>query len=147
MFYQLTLCIISVWILKFSHGDTLPHTGRTRRSVVNHDKCEEITTPMCTVFYNQTIMPNIFRHKSATEALRALDHFKSGISPTKSIDFLLCSLFLPVCTVLEEFVPPCRGICLRAKRRLENPELWPSFIECEHLPSSGLCVGANRFRK
>lgn len=64
--------------------------------------------------------------------------------------FFLCTLFAPVCTILNEPIPPCRHLCLSAKNGCETlmrkfGYQWPEIFDCEKMPTSkeGMCVGEN----
>jgi len=58
-------------------------------------------------------------------------------------------MYVPVCTVLDEAIPPCRSLCLEARNGCEVLMnrfgfQWPENLECSRFPESGLCVGENR---
>jgi len=58
-------------------------------------------------------------------------------------------MYVPVCTVLEEAIPPCRSLCMEARNGCEVLMnrfgfQWPENLECSRFPESGLCVGENR---
>jgi len=58
-------------------------------------------------------------------------------------------MYVPVCTVLDEALPPCRSLCLEARNGCETLMnrfgfQWPENLDCKHFPESGLCVGENR---
>jgi len=58
-------------------------------------------------------------------------------------------MYVPVCTVLEEALPPCRSLCMEARNGCEVLMnrfgfQWPENLECSRFPESGLCVGENR---
>lgn len=57
-------------------------------------------------------------------------------------------MYVPVCTVLPEAIPPCRSLCIEARTGCETLMNkfgfeWPSSLDCEQFPVSGLCVGEN----
>ena len=65
------------------------------------------------------------------------------------LKFFLCAMYAPVCTVIEEALPPCQSLCLEAKRGCESLMnkfgfQWPETLDCLKFPKSGLCVGENR---
>ena len=67
-----------------------------------------------------------------------------GCSP--HMQFFLCSLYAPACTLLETPMPPCRSFCERVVNDCEAllnafALQWPDSVNCDRFPSSGLCVG------
>lgn len=148
---------ILLWI--FVSGALGDRYGSTRvsdtdDSVPSHGKCQPITVPTCiNMPYNKTIMPNLVGHSSQDEAGLELNLYMSLIKVTCSpdIQFFLCSVFAPVCTILDYPIPPCRSLCLSAKNGCE-PVMknfgysWPEFLRCEDFPdiSHDLCVGENK---
>ena len=119
--------------------------------------CEPITVPMCRdVGYNLTHMPNQFHHYSQEEVGLEVHQFWPLVEIRCSADlrFFLCSMYTPIC--LEDYqkpLPPCRGVCERAKagcaplmRQYGFP--WPDRMRCELLPALGdpdtLCMDYNR---
>jgi len=66
------------------------------------------------------------------------------------LKFFLCTVYVPVCTMLHEPVPPCRSLCLDVKAGCEGlmnrfGYRWPHSLDCDKFPpSGGLCVDANR---
>ncbi|RUS91170.1 hypothetical protein EGW08_001083, partial [Elysia chlorotica] len=119
-----------------------------------HGKCEKITVALCKdIPYNDTILPNLLNHQKQEEAGMEVHQFyplvKTGCS--KQLKFFLCSMYFPVCTVMEFAVPPCRDLCLEAKEGCEDlmntfgfP--WPAAFDCQKFPLSDeeLCVGENK---
>ena len=117
-----------------------------------HDKCEPITIPLCKdIQYNQTIMPNLLNHQKQDDAGLEVHQFyplvKVQCSPY--LKFFLCTMYVPVCTVLPEAIPPCRSLCEQARTGCETLMnrfgfQWPDSLECSRFPVSGLCVGENK---
>ncbi|KAJ8951872.1 hypothetical protein NQ318_019848 [Aromia moschata] len=121
-----------------------------------HGKCQHITIPFCDgIPYNKTIMPNILGHQTQEEAgLEVHQYFplvKINCSP--DLQFFLCSVFAPVCTILDVPLPPCRSLCLSAKDGCEGIMKkfgfnWPESLNCDAYPdnavSEALCVGENK---
>ncbi|KAJ3601596.1 hypothetical protein NHX12_032564 [Muraenolepis orangiensis] len=120
----------------------------------DHGFCQPISIPLCTdIAYNQTIMPNLVGHYNQEDAGLEVHQFyplvKVQCSP--ELKFFLCSMYAPVCTVLEKAIPPCRSICERAKLGCEALMnkfgfQWPERLRCEHFPVLGngnICVGQN----
>uniref|UniRef100_A0A1I8PM16 Frizzled n=1 Tax=Stomoxys calcitrans TaxID=35570 RepID=A0A1I8PM16_STOCA len=126
-----------------SGDDAFPH----------HNRCEPITISICeNIPYNRTIMPNLLGHTKQEEAGMEVTQFvplvKIGCSP--DLQLFLCSLYVPVCTILDRPIPPCRSLCESA-RVCENLMKtynfnWPENLECSKFPvqtSEALCVGEN----
>lgn len=124
-------------------GDALPH----------HNRCEPITISICkNLPYNTTIMPNLIGHTKQEEAGLEVHQFaplvKIGCSP--DLQLFLCSLYVPVCTILEQPIPPCRSLCESARvcetlMKTYNFN-WPENLECSKFPIHGgeaLCVAEN----
>ncbi|XP_072385280.1 frizzled-2 [Diabrotica undecimpunctata] len=115
-------------------------------------RCEEITIPMCLgIGYNYTRMPNELNHETQDEAGLEVHQFWPLVEIRCSPDlkFFLCSMYAPIC--LEDFLkplPPCRGICTRARIGCEPIMTqygfkWPERMECDHFPVQGgdiLCM-------
>uniref|UniRef100_UPI00358E07AA frizzled-2-like n=1 Tax=Myxine glutinosa TaxID=7769 RepID=UPI00358E07AA len=130
------------------------HGGDKGISVPEHGFCQPISIPLCTdIAYNQTIMPNLLGHTNQEDAGLEVHQFyplvKVQCSP--ELKFFLCSMYAPVCTVLEEAIPPCRSLCERARQGCEALMnkfgfQWPNRLRCENFPVHGsdrICVGQN----
>ena len=115
--------------------------------------CEPLTVPLCQgLEYNTTIFPNMLNHTSQAEAaLEVLQFFplvKVGCS--KDLAFFLCSVYAPICTVLNTPVPPCRSLCNSAKRGCQDLMKsfgfsWPKSLRCDRFPKLGeeICMDVN----
>ena len=67
---------------------------------------------------------------------------------SKHLHIFLCTVYAPVCTILEEPLPPCRSLCLAAQNGCEDlmnkfgfP--WPANLDCNKFPRDSkekLCV-------
>lgn len=120
--------------------------------VPTHGKCEPITVQLCRdIQYNETIMPNLFGHNTQEEAGSIAQQYLPlvKVQCNSYFKFFLCSLYFPVCTVLDEALPPCKSLCKQAKEGCEvlmnNFGFeWPEAFECSRFPESDLCVGENR---
>lgn len=125
-----------------------------RDPLAHHGRCEPITIPLCmNIPYNETIMPNLMNHQKQEDAGLEVHQFlplvKVKCSP--DLQFFLCSMYVPVCTILEQAIPPCRSLCESAKAGCESLMnrfgfLWPDNLECAKFPVSGgaeICVGDN----
>lgn len=145
-----TLCIALLLPLLISSQ----YQGDNGIVVPEHGFCQPITIPLCTdIAYNQTIMPNLVGHYNQEDAGLEVHQFyplvKVQCSP--ELKFFLCSMYAPVCTVLEKAIPPCRSTCERAKQGCEALMnkfgfQWPDRLRCENFPVLGngqLCVGQN----
>uniref|UniRef100_H3BEE0 Frizzled class receptor 2 n=2 Tax=Latimeria chalumnae TaxID=7897 RepID=H3BEE0_LATCH len=128
--------------------------GERGISIPDHGFCQPISIPLCTdIAYNQTIMPNLLGHTNQEDAGLEVHQFyplvKVQCSP--ELKFFLCSMYAPVCTVLEQAIPPCRSICERARQGCEALMnkfgfQWPERLRCENFPIHGaeqICVGQN----
>ena len=116
-----------------------------------HGRCEPISIPLCKdIAYNQTIMPNLLSHQKQDDAGLEVHQFfplvKVKCSP--HLKFFLCTMYVPVCTVLEEAIPPCQSLCNQARNGCESLMnkfgfYWPESLRCGQFPVDGLCVGEN----
>ncbi|XP_054827639.1 frizzled-7 [Eublepharis macularius] len=122
--------------------------------VPEHGFCQPISIPLCAdLAYNQTILPNLLGHTSQEDAGLEVHQFyplvKVQCSP--ELRFFLCSMYAPVCTVLEAAIPPCRALCERARHGCEALMnkfgfQWPERLRCHRFPVHGageICVGQN----
>lgn len=119
----------------------------------SHGMCEPITISICMdIPYNRTIMPNLFGQTRQDEAGQEIFQFaplvKIDCSP--DLQFFLCSLYVPVCTILDHPIPPCRHLCESARvceavmRTFDFH--WPENLECSNFPVYGgseICVAEN----
>lgn len=127
------------------------HTRITDKALAPHGKCEPITIPLCKdIQYNETIMPNLLNHQKQEDAGLEVHQFfplvKVQCSP--QLKFFLCTMYVPVCTVLEDAVPPCQRLCNQARNGCETLMnkfgfQWPESLRCDQFPKRGLCVGEN----
>ncbi|XP_053603834.1 frizzled-7 [Plodia interpunctella] len=145
------LCLLSItWItgstrVTVYQGDSLP----------DHGRCEPITIPFCQqIRYNQTIFPNILNHAKQEDAGPEVYQFTPLIKINCSPDlkFFLCSVYAPVCTILDQAIPPCRHLCESARHNcgdlMSHYGLpWPEHLECSKFPvatdENVICVGDN----
>ncbi|KAL3217108.1 hypothetical protein MRX96_032628 [Rhipicephalus microplus] len=114
------------------------------RSIPHHGRCEPITIPLCKdIPYNETIMPNLLNHQKQEDAGMEVHQFfplvKVKCSP--DLQFFLCSMYAPVCTILEYPIPPCRSLCMSAREGCEHLMnkfgfKWPESLECDKFPRS-----------
>lgn len=125
--------------------------------IPHHDKCQQITVPFCLdIQYNTTIMPNLLNHQKQEDAGMEVHQYfplvKVKCSP--DLQFFLCSVYFPVCTILDRPLPPCRSLCLSAKSGCESIMKrfgfdWPENLDCAKYPENSgvdgdLCVGQNQ---
>jgi len=149
-----SLCLFLALMLPCCFVASGQYQGDNGIAVPDHGFCQPITIPLCTdIAYNQTIMPNLVGHYNQEDAGLEVHQFyplvKVQCSP--ELKFFLCSMYAPVCTVLEKAIPPCRSICERAKHGCEALMnkfgfQWPERLRCEHFPVLGdghICVGQN----
>lgn len=107
--------------------------------------CEPLVQSFCQgLGYNMTIVPNSFGHRSQRQALNELQPLVPlvRLPSSKDITFFLCSLYFPMCTILETAIPPCRSLCLRAKSGSEAilkafGHTWPKKLDCQRFPELG----------
>lgn len=119
-------------------------------SMPRHGRCETITIPVCiNLPYNQTIMPNLLNHAKQDEAAKEIHQLVPLIKVKCSPDlhFFLCTLYAPICTIMDEPLPPCRELCQSARNRCEGTMNtygypWPENLDCSKFPPAGeqLCV-------
>ncbi|KAL6462427.1 hypothetical protein MHYP_G00288490 [Metynnis hypsauchen] len=128
--------------------------GERGLSVPEHGFCQPISIPLCAdIQYNETIMPNLLGHTNQEDAGLEVHQFYPLVKVQCSAElrFFLCSVYAPVCTVLEKALPPCRALCQRARLGCEALMnkfgfQWPESLACESFPVHGsgeLCVGQN----
>ncbi|XP_051797936.1 frizzled-7-like [Acanthochromis polyacanthus] len=116
--------------------------------------CQLISIPLCRdLDYNRTVLPTLLGHSSQEDAGLEVHQFYPLVEVRCSAElrFFLCSLYAPVCTVLDRAIPPCRALCDRARRGCE-PLMnrfgfpWPERLRCQNFPVHGageICVGQN----
>ena len=115
--------------------------------------CEAINTPLCIgIGYNQTIFPNLLKHRTQEEAGLEIYQFSPLVQVrcSKDLAFFLCVVYIPICTQLETPLRPCRSLCESAKDGCEKVMqqfgfTWPDSLKCSNFPiySKELCVGQN----
>ncbi|KAM5157869.1 frizzled-1 [Mantella aurantiaca] len=145
---------LSCLLLALALSVRAQYNGEKGISIPDHGYCQPIAIPLCTdIAYNQTIMPNLLGHTNQEDAGLEVHQFyplvKVQCSP--ELKFFLCSMYAPVCTVLEQALPPCRSLCERARQGCEALMnkfgfQWPESLRCEKFPVNGageLCVGQN----
>lgn len=140
MMCAITVRSSRVTVLK---GDSLPHHGR----------CEPIKIEFCkNMLYNETIFPNILNHTSQEEVGPVVRNFTQFIKANCSPDLkiFLCSVYAPICTVLDKPIKPCRHLCESAKRDCGNIMSqfdfpWPDNLDCAKFPEMAdeVCFGHN----
>lgn len=116
------------------------------------DRCEAIDVPRCrSMPYNMTRMPNLLHHSTQENARLAFEQFHVLLDQDCSpvLLFLLCAMYVPICTVAfqPDPIPPCRDVCERARAGCEplmqaHNVSWPEALSCSHLPryERGVCV-------
>ena len=96
---------------------------QTRGRLASHGKCEPITIPLCAnIAYNQTILPNLLGHTKQEQAGMEVHQFYPlvKVQCSEHLQIFLCSVYAPVCTILEDPLPPCRSLCLAAQDGCEE---------------------------
>uniref|UniRef100_A0AAU7EBP8 Frizzled1/2/7 protein n=1 Tax=Terebratalia transversa TaxID=34513 RepID=A0AAU7EBP8_TERTR len=121
---------------------------------ISHGKCEPITIPLCKdIMYNITYMPNVLGHSNQEDAGLEVHQFfplvKVGCSA--DLQMFLCAMYVPVCTVIDEAIKPCRSMCHSARKGCEEVMNrfgfhWPEKFNCDLLPTPdiGLCMEDNK---
>lgn len=154
------LFVLCVAITVIQHGDirvVAQLSGSRvsdRDSIIPHrGRCEPIIISLCkNISYNETIMPNLLNHQKQEEAGLEIHQFIPLVQIQCSADlqFFLCSIYAPMCTILERPIPPCRSLCQSAYngcQKLMNHFgfRWPEIFDCAKFPESKeeLCVGGN----
>ena len=86
-----------------------------------YDKCategEPIKIPFCKGLpYTQTMFPNLMGNQNQDEAGLEVHQYYPlvKIKCSKDIQFFLCAMYAPVCTILDEPLPPCKELCQSA---------------------------------
>ena len=96
------------------------------------------------------MFPNFVHHKTQGEAALEVHQFYPLVLTNCSsyLTLFLCSLYAPICTILNRPLPPCRGLCNRVKTGC-LPLLqkfgfsWPESMACKKFPERnglGICV-------
>lgn len=114
--------------------------------------CEKISITLCKdIAYNLTKMPNMLQHQKQEDAGMEVHQFFPlvKVNCSKQLKFFLCTIYVPLCTQLDEPLPPCRSLCIEARTGCEALMNkfgfeWPTSLKCERFPKKGLCVGQNK---
>ncbi|KAF5898733.1 frizzled-7, partial [Clarias magur] len=141
---QATVRTFTAFLLLLSLSSGQYH-GEKGISVPEHGFCQPISIPLCMdMQYNQTIMPNLLGHTNQEDAGLEVHQFYPLVKVQCSPDlkFFLCSMYAPVCTVLEQAIPPCRTLCERARQGCEAlmnklSFQWPERLKCKNFPMRG----------
>lgn len=96
-------------------------------------------------------MPNLLGHQKQDEVGMELMQFMPliKVNCSEDIHLFLCSIYVPMCSVLEEPIPPCRSLCESARRcedimrKFEHS--WPENLECSKFPTQDeqICFAKN----
>ena len=139
--YRIPVLII-IQILVSTSGQKLSQ-GNVNKAM--HGRCEPITIPLCKgIPYNKTIFPNLMGNHNQEDAGLIVHQYyplvKVKCSP--DIQLFLCAMYAPVCTILEDPLPPCRELCQSAKSGCEALMTqfgfpWPPGFDCNKFPTSG----------
>jgi len=115
-------------------------------------RCEVVTIPMCKDMpYNETFWPNLMGQATQEEAGYEVHQYyalvKLQCSP--ALKAFICTLFVPICTALQQALPPCRSLCETARTGCEHVMMtfgfaWPENLECSKFPPNHeLCVNGD----
>lgn len=126
--------------------------GRESEFIETRENCEKIEISLCKdIAYNLTYMPNLLHHRKQEDAGMEVHQFFPlvKVNCSKQLRFFLCTIYVPLCTVLDEAIPPCQSLCIEARTGCEGLMNkfgfeWPLSLRCERFPTSGLCVGQNK---
>ncbi|MCP9257994.1 Frizzled-1 [Dirofilaria immitis] len=133
---RITLMLIPTYLSFYAINANVAIVSEGYQNAASNDKCVLITMQMCRdIPYNMTLFPNILGHTKEEDASSRSINFCLWLS--EDLKFFLCTIYAPVCTVLERPIPPCRHLCLSAK-------MWPPLLACERFPVDGMCVGENK---
>ncbi|XP_045177821.2 frizzled-2-like [Mercenaria mercenaria] len=145
-------CLILAVVLLYT-GECAEYSTKVLNSdnLGPHGKCEPIQIPLCKdIQYNETIMPNLLTHTKQEDAGMEVHQFFPlvKVQCSKQLKFFLCTMYVPVCTVLPKAIPPCRSLCIQARTGCETLMNkfgfeWPASLNCDQFPMNGLCVGEN----
>ncbi|KAI0221621.1 Transmembrane protease serine 13 [Lamellibrachia satsuma] len=120
-------------------------------------RCEKITSPDCQMTgYHTTTFPNLAGHHDQEWSRNYLYDVRQLADTFKCYELIGlfgCSILNPKCVESDvggaTYIPPCKTLCLEAKRHCEffyemlNAE-WASSVNCSVLPDStdgNVCVG------
>ena len=116
-------------------------------------KCQKVTISSCMdLNYNLTIFPNLLKHRRQEDAESDLKQYDLLVQSecSENLRFFLCVLFVPVCTILEKPLPPCRHLCTEVRSGCENLLKkygfdWPENFQCKKFPAAeeDVCVAPN----
>ena len=126
------------------------HTDQTpsQNLIPPNSKCEALTIPFCKKMgYNFTIFPNLLNHTSQIEAGLEVQQFfpLAEVNCSSELRFFLCTMYAPICTILDWPVPPCRSLCELVRNGclalLQSYGFdWPTQLSCDNMPEDGLCI-------
>lgn len=90
----------------------------------------------------------IFNILAALEVHQFIPLIKINCSP--DLKLFLCSLYAPLCTILDFPIPPCRSLCESARNCEKIMRtfdfMWPESLECSKFPIDGseeICISNN----
>ena len=149
--YRLLIVVPCLIPLLIQHVVPAINNNAKQNIMPRHGKCEPIQVPLCkNISYNQTIMPNLLNHQTQEDAGLEVHQFFPlvKVQCSKELRFFLCTMYVPVCTVLAKPIPPCRSLCNQARSGCETLMQkfgfkWPDSLDCEKFPVSGVCLGGN----
>lgn len=93
-----------------------------------------------------------FQEDAALEVHQFIPLIKIECSP--DLKLFLCSLYAPLCTILDYAIPPCRSLCESARNCEKIMKtfdfMWPESLECSKFPEYApeeLCISPNSSAK
>ncbi|XP_071477297.1 frizzled-2-like [Diadema antillarum] len=149
---SLDLAAMFVGLLVILTSPARAQYDNTYNEEISHGRCEAITIPLCQdVPYNMTIMPNLLNHQRQEDAGLEVHQFYPlvKVQCSEDLKYFLCSMYAPVCTLLDSALPPCKSLCLSARTGCESLMnkfgfSWPESLSCDKFPEGGLCFDRNR---
>jgi hypothetical protein len=84
------------------------------------------------IYRNYFIFYSIIKFLAALEVHQFIPLIKINCSP--DLKLFLCSLYAPLCTILDFPIPPCRSLCESARNCEKIMRtfdfMWPENLEC-----------------
>ena len=153
----IVMITLLLYLPKFATSETYLEKVEDSDSIITMnqpERCEPIVIPLCEgIQYNTTILPNLLGHTKQETAGLELHQYMPlvKIQCSPNLQIFLCSIYVPICSVLEEPIPPCRSLCLSARNGCESLMNkfgfnWPDSLDCNKYPIGNkgrICVGDN----
>lgn len=86
---------------------------------------------------------------AALEVHQFIPLIKINCSP--DLKLFLCSLYAPLCTILDFPIPPCRSLCESARNCEKVMQtfdfMWPENLECSKFPPCMFIKNCNKYTR